>query len=143
MAPELGLFLDECVFKSYNDRWGNDREAQVSLSDFQEQVDAFKVSCMVHSPVPDLRAGRFIQSELRSAFGCSRLQGSRYSRASHEEEIQLSLSIRPDLMMLLPCDKLLRANASFTMNEAYLVRKALSTTQERWECTISREANQE
>ncbi len=43
MAPELGLFLDECVFKSYNDRWGNDREAQVRLSDFQEQVDAFKV----------------------------------------------------------------------------------------------------
>ena len=43
MAPELGLFLDECVFKSYNDRWGNDREAQVSLGDFQEQVDAFKV----------------------------------------------------------------------------------------------------
>lgn len=43
MAPELGLFLDECVFKSYNDRWGNDREAQVCLSDFQEQVDAFKV----------------------------------------------------------------------------------------------------
>ena len=43
MAPELGLFLDECVFKSYNDRWGNDREAQVALSDFQEQVDAFKV----------------------------------------------------------------------------------------------------
>ena len=42
MAPELGLFLDECVFKSYNDRWGNDREAQVSLGDFQEQVDAFK-----------------------------------------------------------------------------------------------------
>jgi len=43
-APELGLFLDECIFKSYNDRWGNDREAQISLSDFQDQVDAFKVS---------------------------------------------------------------------------------------------------
>ena len=47
MAPELGLFLDECVFKSYNDRWGNDREAQVSLSHFQEQVDTFKVSSAV------------------------------------------------------------------------------------------------
>ena len=56
MAPELGLFLDECVFKSYNDRWGNDREAQVSLSDFQEKVDSFKVGCTVHSCVPDLRA---------------------------------------------------------------------------------------
>ena len=44
-APELGLFLDECIFKSYNDRWGNDREAQISLSDFQDQVDAFKVRC--------------------------------------------------------------------------------------------------
>ena len=44
MAPELGLFLDECVFKSYNDKWGNDREERVALSDFQEQADAFKVS---------------------------------------------------------------------------------------------------
>ena len=56
MAPELGLFLDECVFKSYNDRWGNDREAQVSLSDFQEQVDAFKASCAVHSCLLGLKA---------------------------------------------------------------------------------------
>ena len=54
MAPELGLFLDECVFRSYNDRWGNDREAQVSLSNFQEQVDTFKVSCAVPSCVTDL-----------------------------------------------------------------------------------------
>lgn len=43
MAPELGLFLDECVFESYNDRWGNDREACVRLAAFQDQVDAFKV----------------------------------------------------------------------------------------------------
>lgn len=43
MAPELGLFLDEAVFQSYNDRWGADRAAQISLSAFQEQVDAFKV----------------------------------------------------------------------------------------------------
>ncbi|EIE26889.1 pseudouridine synthase, partial [Coccomyxa subellipsoidea C-169] len=42
MAPELGLFLDECVFESYNDRWGNDREACVRLAAFQDQVDAFK-----------------------------------------------------------------------------------------------------
>lgn len=45
MAPELGLFLDECVFESYNDRWGNDREACVRLAAFQDQVDAFKVGC--------------------------------------------------------------------------------------------------
>lgn len=44
MAPELGLFLDECVFESYNDKWGNDREARVALSDFQEQADAVKVN---------------------------------------------------------------------------------------------------
>ncbi|CAL8468878.1 g8419 [Coccomyxa elongata] len=42
MAPELGLFLDECVFESYNDRWGTDREACVRLAAFQDQVDAFK-----------------------------------------------------------------------------------------------------
>jgi tRNA pseudouridine38-40 synthase len=43
MSPELGLFLDECIFESYNQRWGNDREARVRLGDFQEEVDAFKV----------------------------------------------------------------------------------------------------
>lgn len=43
MAPELGLFLDECVFESYNDRWGSHREACVRLAAFQDQVDAFKV----------------------------------------------------------------------------------------------------
>ena len=55
---------------SYNDRWGNGREAQVSLSDFQEQVDAFKVSCAVHFALPDLRAGRLIQGGLRAVQSC-------------------------------------------------------------------------
>lgn len=51
MAPELGLFLDECIFESYNDRWGNDREACVRLAAFQEQVDAFKVRSK-HKKIP-------------------------------------------------------------------------------------------
>ena len=32
MAPELGLFLDECVFDSYNSRWAGDAHAAVALS---------------------------------------------------------------------------------------------------------------
>jgi hypothetical protein len=44
LAPELGLFLDECIFEAYNDRWGADREATVRLSAFQAQMDAFKAS---------------------------------------------------------------------------------------------------
>ena len=42
-APELGLFLDECIFAGYNTRWGEDREELVSLEPFQAQVAAFKV----------------------------------------------------------------------------------------------------
>lgn len=32
MAPELGLFLDECVFDSYNSRWAANDHAAVALS---------------------------------------------------------------------------------------------------------------
>lgn len=56
LAPELGLFLDECFFEAYNDRWGSNRAATVRLSAFQEQMDAFKVgwdNCpyLIHSQV--------------------------------------------------------------------------------------------
>lgn len=47
MAPELGLFLDECIFEAYNDRWGSQREETVRLSAFQAEVDAFKVGIML------------------------------------------------------------------------------------------------
>jgi tRNA pseudouridine38-40 synthase len=41
MAPDLGLFLDECYYDAYNDRWGHQNEP-LSLSDWQEAVDEFK-----------------------------------------------------------------------------------------------------
>ncbi|KAK9813288.1 hypothetical protein WJX72_011914 [[Myrmecia] bisecta] len=42
MAPELGLFLDECYFHSYNDRWGNERDERITLEGYQEVIAEFK-----------------------------------------------------------------------------------------------------
>jgi hypothetical protein len=43
MAPELGLFLDECYYSAYNKQWG-DLHCALQQADFQQQVDEFKVS---------------------------------------------------------------------------------------------------
>ena len=44
MAPELGLFLDECVFDSYNSRWAAGDHAAVALSGaVGAAAEAFKV----------------------------------------------------------------------------------------------------
>lgn len=43
MAPELGLFLDECYYDSYNTQFGK-LHGEIHLSDFQSHVDAFKVT---------------------------------------------------------------------------------------------------
>ncbi|KAL3158514.1 hypothetical protein ABBQ38_010743 [Trebouxia sp. C0009 RCD-2024] len=45
MAPEVGLFLDECYYDAYNTRWGSDHEP-VTLSQFQQNVDKFKAELM-------------------------------------------------------------------------------------------------
>jgi tRNA pseudouridine38-40 synthase len=41
MAPDLGLFLDECYYEAYNKRWGHQNE-HLHLSDWQGAVDEFK-----------------------------------------------------------------------------------------------------
>lgn len=41
MAPELGLFLDECYYSAYNKQWG-DLHCALQQADFQQQVDEFK-----------------------------------------------------------------------------------------------------
>ena len=41
MAPELGLFLDECYYGAYNTQFGA-LHGEIHLSEFQDQVDAFK-----------------------------------------------------------------------------------------------------
>lgn len=41
MAPDLGLFLDECYYEAYNNRWGHQNE-HLQLSDWQGAVDEFK-----------------------------------------------------------------------------------------------------
>jgi tRNA pseudouridine38-40 synthase len=41
MAPELGLFLDECYYDYYNSKWSIQHE-RLSLEDFSKDVNAFK-----------------------------------------------------------------------------------------------------
>ena len=43
LAPDLGLFLDESIFETYNRRWGEGRDAALDLSGrFGAAADAFK-----------------------------------------------------------------------------------------------------
>lgn len=42
MAPELGLFLDECFYDAYNAKWGNERET-IGLDPYRGEVATFKV----------------------------------------------------------------------------------------------------
>ncbi|RLN08041.1 hypothetical protein C2845_PM11G30670 [Panicum miliaceum] len=41
-APEVGLYLDECMFTSYNKKWKDSHEA-VSMEPFCEEAEEFKV----------------------------------------------------------------------------------------------------
>ena len=41
MAPELGLFLCECIYHAYNNRYAESHEP-LSLDDYSDAVDAFK-----------------------------------------------------------------------------------------------------
>ena len=43
IAPDVGLFLDESIFDSYNQRW-SDRGMQVGLTDYEAQIKSFKVT---------------------------------------------------------------------------------------------------
>lgn len=45
IAPDVGLFLDESLFDSYNTRWGINRNEAISQDAYRAEVDAFKVSC--------------------------------------------------------------------------------------------------
>lgn len=41
MAPDLGLFLDECYYDAYNDRWGG-HHGLLRLSEYSETITRFK-----------------------------------------------------------------------------------------------------
>ncbi|XP_050365039.1 uncharacterized protein LOC126783584 [Argentina anserina] len=41
-APEVGLYLDECFFTSYNQKWGDTHE-EVSMKDYETEAEAFKM----------------------------------------------------------------------------------------------------
>ena len=40
-APELGLFLDECIYSTYNEKWFGIHE-EVSQEGYQEEIRIFK-----------------------------------------------------------------------------------------------------
>ncbi|XP_016571105.2 tRNA pseudouridine synthase A-like [Capsicum annuum] len=42
MAPEVGLYLDECFFTSYNSKW-KDTQEEVSLTAYLEMAEEFKM----------------------------------------------------------------------------------------------------
>ena len=54
IAPDVGLFLDESIFDSYNSKWGYNRNECVSQEAYREEIDAFKVMLPVlyHPPFP-------------------------------------------------------------------------------------------
>lgn len=43
MAPEVGLYLDECFFTSYNKKWKDSHE-ELSLKSFSEEAEDFKMT---------------------------------------------------------------------------------------------------
>ncbi|DBB17512.1 TPA: hypothetical protein ACH3X3_002579 [Trebouxia sp. C0006] len=56
MAPDIGLFLDECYYDAYNNRWGADHE-HVTLSQFEDRVAKFKAELMYpHIATSDAKA---------------------------------------------------------------------------------------
>ncbi|KAG6776635.1 hypothetical protein NC652_014964 [Populus alba x Populus x berolinensis] len=41
-APEVGLYLDECFFTSYNQKWKDSHE-ELSMKDYEEEANEFKM----------------------------------------------------------------------------------------------------
>lgn len=41
-APEVGLYLDECFFTSYNQKW-KDTHEEISMKDYAEEAEDFKM----------------------------------------------------------------------------------------------------
>ncbi|CAO2834556.1 unnamed protein product [Amaranthus hypochondriacus] len=41
-APEVGLYLDECLFTSYNNKWKDSHE-EISMKDYAEEAEEFKL----------------------------------------------------------------------------------------------------
>lgn len=47
MAPEVGLYLDECFFSSYNQKWKDSHE-EMSMKAYAEEADDFKMKYIYH-----------------------------------------------------------------------------------------------
>uniref|UniRef100_A0A803LK67 Pseudouridine synthase I TruA alpha/beta domain-containing protein n=2 Tax=Chenopodium quinoa TaxID=63459 RepID=A0A803LK67_CHEQI len=56
-APEVGLYLDECFFTSYNNKWNNTHE-EVSMKEYAEEAEEFKMKYIYsHVAQTELREG--------------------------------------------------------------------------------------
>lgn len=51
-APEVGLYLDECLFTSYNQKWKDSHE-QLSMEAYAEQAEDFKMK-HIHSHIANM-----------------------------------------------------------------------------------------
>ena len=70
MAPELGLFLDECYFESYSQQW-EQLHAPLRQSDYAAEVLAFKVCAAGGGGV-----GRFVGGGGGHEWGVGRGRGT-------------------------------------------------------------------
>ena len=68
MAPELGLFLDECYFEAYNRQWGEQHPC-LRQAEFIAEVDAFKVGRWRGGGRQQGRAGQDRAGQGRAAAG--------------------------------------------------------------------------
>uniref|UniRef100_J3LFN9 tRNA pseudouridine synthase n=2 Tax=Oryza brachyantha TaxID=4533 RepID=J3LFN9_ORYBR len=56
-APEVGLYLDECMFSSYNKKWKDSHEA-VSMEPYSEEAEEFKIKYIFsHIAAMELKEG--------------------------------------------------------------------------------------
>jgi len=49
IAPEVGLYLDECFFTSYNQKWKDSHE-ELSMKAYEEKAEEFKMK-YIYSPI--------------------------------------------------------------------------------------------
>uniref|UniRef100_A0A803LV62 Pseudouridine synthase I TruA alpha/beta domain-containing protein n=2 Tax=Chenopodium quinoa TaxID=63459 RepID=A0A803LV62_CHEQI len=56
-APEVGLYLDECFFTSYNNKWNHTHE-EVSMKEYAEEAEEFKLKYIYsHVAQTELKEG--------------------------------------------------------------------------------------
>jgi tRNA pseudouridine38-40 synthase len=86
MAPELGLFLCECIYKAYNDKFGAVHDA-LQLSKYHDKVEAFKHSFVYTHIAKQEREEHTMREWIRDV-----LQGGKNLRAAFDAGIASSFA---------------------------------------------------